>query len=76
VSLPSGVSLTGAVQPPAAMFTVPEAVAWSRIGRTSLYAHIKSGRLDARKHGRRTLISAASLAALLGSLPPAHRSAA
>jgi hypothetical protein len=42
----------------------------SGIGRTELYELIKQGKIEARKHGRRTLIVVASLRNYLNSLPP------
>ena len=56
---------------PPHMMTISEAVAASRIGRTSLYGLIRDGKLDARKLGRRTLVPAAALQRLLERLPPA-----
>jgi excisionase family DNA binding protein len=39
------------------------------IGRTTVYALIGSGKLEAVKLGSRTLVTAASIEALLASLP-------
>lgn len=39
------------------------------IGVTKLYAEIREGRLQARKFGKRTLISSEALASWLNSLP-------
>lgn len=50
--------------PPIA-YSVRDACRVSSIGRTRLYALIKAGKLDARKIGKRTLIPAASLHALI-----------
>ena len=50
-------------------YTVPEAVSASGIGRTTLYELIRASRLEARKMGKRTLIPAEALRALLASLP-------
>ena len=48
--------------PPTPLFlTVPEAMAALRIGKTSLYAEIKAGRLAAVKYGSKTLILANSV---------------
>jgi excisionase family DNA binding protein len=44
----------------------------SGLGRTSIYAALKSGALPARKCGRRTLILADDLDAFLRNLPPVH----
>ena len=47
---------------PAPLFlTIPEAMAALRIGKTSLYAEIKAGRLAAVKYGSKTLILANSV---------------
>jgi excisionase family DNA binding protein len=55
-------------------YTVPEAVSASGIGRTRLYELIRNQRLEARKMGRRMLIPADALRALLASLPAAQNS--
>ena len=49
--------------------TLPEAVQFSGMSRTSLYEALKNGSLSAKKAGRRTLISFADLEAYLASLP-------
>jgi excisionase family DNA binding protein len=49
--------------------TIRELSALVGIGRTSLYAEIKAGRLVSRKVGRRTLVLATDLDAWLKSLP-------
>lgn len=46
-------------------YSVAEACRVSSIGKTSLYALIAEGRLEVRKIGKRTLIPAASLRALI-----------
>jgi excisionase family DNA binding protein len=51
------------------ILTINEACAHSRTGRTALYAAIKSGRLAARKRGRRTMILANDLRAWIEALP-------
>ncbi|MDX1063889.1 helix-turn-helix domain-containing protein [Sinorhizobium medicae] len=48
---------------------IEEAVDISGVGRTSLYAAIKDGRLKARKSGRRTIILIDDLKKFLGALP-------
>lgn len=49
--------------------TIPEAVEYSGMSRSSIYEALKRGDLTARKAGRRTLISFADLASYLSSLP-------
>lgn len=49
--------------------TLPEAVRYSGLSRTTIYDALKRGKLTARKAGRRTLISFADLEAYLASLP-------
>ena len=49
--------------------TMPEAVQFSGMSRTSIYEALKRGDLSARKAGRRTLISFADLQAYLAALP-------
>jgi excisionase family DNA binding protein len=49
--------------------TIQEACAFSGIGKTKLYEAIASGRLKARKAGKRTLILADDLRHYLSSLP-------
>lgn len=48
---------------------IPAAVAYAGPSRTSLYEALKLGKIEAKKCGRRTLISVASLDAYLASLP-------
>ena len=45
------------------------AVAYAGTSRTSLYEAMKLGKIEARKCGRRTLVSVESLDAYLASLP-------
>ena len=56
---------TNAASEPLA-YSVNEACRVSSLGRTRLYQLIGEGRLEARKIGKRTLIPAASLRALIG----------
>ncbi len=49
--------------------TLPEAVQFSGMSRSSLYEALKRQDITARKAGRRTLISFADLQAYLASLP-------
>lgn len=51
--------------------TIPEAVAISGIGRSSLYAVFKSGAIKPRKQGKRTLVLVEELERYLNSLPVA-----
>lgn len=46
-------------------YSISEACKVSSIGRTSLYQLINEGRLEVRKVGKRTLITARSLRALI-----------
>lgn len=50
-------------------YSIPEAAALLSIGKTTLYELMKAKRLDVRKCGDRTLITAASLQKLLDELP-------
>ena len=49
--------------------SIPDAVLMTGIGRTSLYAAIKAGKLVARKCGKRTIILQSDLINWLNSLP-------
>jgi excisionase family DNA binding protein len=44
------------------LLSITEACRITGLGRSTLYAEIKAGRLVARKYGRRTLIAAGELA--------------
>jgi excisionase family DNA binding protein len=54
-----------------AMFPITAACRYIGFSRSRVYLEIKAKRLDARKAGRRTLITRASLDALLADLPKA-----
>ena len=51
-------------------YSVDEAALRAGIGRDKLYAYVRDGALDARKAGRRTLITAEALARFIENLPP------
>ncbi len=50
-------------------YTIDQIVELVPIGRTSIFAEIKSGRLEARKIGKRTIITAQALRTYLENLP-------
>lgn len=47
-------------------YSINEAARILSLGRTSIYALIKEGRLETVKLGRRTLVKAVSIRALIG----------
>ena len=51
--------------------TVPEAVAMTGIGRSSLYKLFSEGKVHPRKSGKRTLILVSDLEEYIRSLPTA-----
>ena len=51
-------------------YPVQEAAEAAGIGRTALYEAIRTGKLIARKYGRRTLIASDDLKAFVENLPP------
>jgi hypothetical protein len=53
-------------------FTIPDAMKVAGLGRTTVYALIGGGKIEARKAGGRTLVMAASLRNYIASLPPAQ----
>jgi excisionase family DNA binding protein len=59
-------------QPNVLAYTIAEACAAARIGRTKLYALIKAGDVQAVKCGSRTLILVDPLQRFVSNLPPLH----
>jgi excisionase family DNA binding protein len=57
---------------PRMAYSIDQACSVTGLGRTSLYQLIKSGKLIARKCGRRTLIMADDLSASLNRFPSAR----
>lgn len=55
------------------VFSVNDFCQWACIGRTAFYAELKSGRLAAKKFGRRTIIQKSEAERWLNSLPPQRR---
>lgn len=51
------------------VFSVNEFCQWACMGRTAFYAELKSGRLSAKKFGRRTIILKNEAERWLNSLP-------
>ena len=51
-------------------FSIDEAAVRANIGRDGIYQAIREKRLDAKKAGRRTLITAEALRRFIDSLPP------
>lgn len=51
------------------VFSVNDFCQWACIGRTAFYAELKSGRLSAKKFGRRTIILKSEAERWLTSLP-------
>jgi excisionase family DNA binding protein len=60
--------------PPAAL-TIQEFCRWTRIGRTTLYAEVKAGRITLRKIGAKSVILRSDAEAWLCSLPTAAEAA-
>jgi hypothetical protein len=54
------------------MLTISDAVRVSRLSRSEIYRRLAARDLDARKAGARTLITYASLSAMLERLPAAQ----
>jgi hypothetical protein len=59
-------------QPPKISYTIPQAVAASGVGRTSIYLSIRKGELRRLKRGSRTLILDRDLRRWLEGLPPSN----
>lgn len=57
------------------VFSISEACAAVRTGRTALYQAIRTGELRAVKRGRRTLVLADDLKRYIAGLPPIGRTA-
>lgn len=57
-----------------ATFSVNDFCLWAGIGRTAFYAELKSGRLAAKKLGRRTIIVRSEAERWLAALPSQRRS--
>jgi excisionase family DNA binding protein len=57
---------------PVRAYRIADACKVAGLGRTTIYAALKSGALPARKCGRRTLILAADLESFLDNLPAAR----
>jgi excisionase family DNA binding protein len=49
--------------------SINDAVAYSGLGRSSIYEALKAGHITAKKAGRRTLILVADLKAYVANLP-------
>jgi len=50
-------------------FTVDEAARQASLGRDRIYAAIRDGRLEARKAGRRTVVTADAIKRFINALP-------
>lgn len=57
-------------------YTIPELVAATGVGRTTLYEEIKAGRLRTCKVGKRTLVTADDARAWLSALRDSNTAAA
>jgi excisionase family DNA binding protein len=66
---------TYAARPAAAGMSVEEAARFLGLGRSLIFNEIKSGRLIARKAGRRTIVARDDALAYLRSLPVAGTAA-
>ena len=52
-----------------AAHSIPEVCAYTGLGRDSIYAAIRTGKLIARKYGRRTVVLDDDMRAFLEALP-------
>jgi len=53
-------------------YSIPEAVLATGIKRSKLYQEIREGRLEVRKVGKRTLVTADAIKNWLKALPSSH----
>jgi excisionase family DNA binding protein len=53
-------------------FSVDEAAMRAGLGRDAIYSAIREGKLEAKKMGRRTLVTDGALRRFLDALPPLH----
>ena len=51
-------------------FSVDEAALRAGLGRDAIYSAVRDGKLEAKKMGRRTLVTADALRRFLDALPP------
>lgn len=61
------------IQPSSGVFSVNDFCRWAGVGRTAVYAEMKTGRLLAKKFGRRTIIPRSEAERWLASLPLQRR---
>ncbi len=54
---------------PKTALTIDEVIKAGPLGRTSIYAAIKAGKLTARKFGKRTIVLTSDFEGFLNSLP-------
>jgi hypothetical protein len=77
--LPKAYSASKASKPPIgdhSVFDLPSFCAWANIGRTRAFEEIRSGRLKARRIGKKSLIEIEDARAWLHSLPTSAAKAA
>jgi excisionase family DNA binding protein len=58
-----------------AAYSIPEVMLKTGLGRDTVYKLIKTGKLRARKVGKRTLVTSSDLNSFLDALPIAGRAA-